>query len=285
MVNVRRLHFTSAIPAAFLFGLCAIAQSPTAPPTLDEILRELQANLDRYDAHVPSFFCDEHVVSQVTPGGPGDTVVTDSIFRLKRITNKDRTLSLGESREVRTVNGRPAASQDMAGPSVLSGAFEGGLVVVSLNQASCMNYSLQRIRANHPADPYVVRFASVLNPGNRADCFLQEDGKGRVFIDPKSMQITRMEIDTPHHVINGETPYSPAIVGPWNIAVDYAPVKFGADTFWMPAAIASATSSGAGTFHKSEWSFRATYRNFHKLEVKSRVLAAPDATSPPSRVQ
>jgi hypothetical protein len=285
MINFRRLRSASPLFALVLLSSGVSAQTLTAPPALDQILRQLQANLDRYDAHVPSFFCDEHVVSQVTPNRREDTAVTDSIFRLKRTANKDRTFSLAESREVRLVNGKPATSQDISGPSVISGAFEGGLVVVSLNQTSCMNYSLQRIHANRPGDPYVIRFASVLNPDNKANCILQEEGKGRVVIDPKSMQITRMELDTPHHVINPETSNSPAVIGPWKITVDYAPVQFGLETFWLPARISSFVTGGSGTFHEVEWSFRATYRNFHKLEVKSRVVSAPDLAAPSSKVQ
>jgi hypothetical protein len=194
-----------------VLGLCAGAQTTqttetsaeqTATPTLGEILQRLQENLDQYDSGVPSFFCDEHVVSRVEPGLPSQNTVTDSVFRLKRVVNPNHTTTLEESREVKTVNGRPATKEKIDGPSIVDGAFEGGLDVVSLNQTACMNYTLERINRNRPSEPIVVRFASVLTPENKGGCLLQENGRGRVLIDPATMQITRMELTTPHHTIS-----------------------------------------------------------------------------------
>jgi hypothetical protein len=61
-------------------------------------------------------------------------------------------------------------------------------------------------------------------------------------------------------------------VGKRIITVDYAPVIFGAQTFWMPSLITLQATGAAGTFHQTVWSYRASYRNFHKLEVTSRIL-------------
>jgi hypothetical protein len=47
----------------------------------------------------------------------------------------------------------------------------------------------------------------------------------------------------------------------------------------MPSTIALRATSGKGTYHESVWSFQATYSNYHKLEVTSRILP-PDGTSP-----
>ncbi len=158
-------------------------------PTLEEILQGLEANLDHYDTSVPSLFCDEHVISQVEPGVPNQDTITDSVFRLKRTPNPDHSITLVESREVKNIDGNAAAKQDLDGPTLLSGVFEGGLAVVSLKQAACTNYALERVNRNSPARPYSVRFATVLTPQNSADCLLKENTKGRAFIDPASMQI------------------------------------------------------------------------------------------------
>jgi hypothetical protein len=238
---------------------------------LEQVILRLQKNLDQYDADVPSFFCDEHVVSRMVPDLHDRETVTDSVFRLKRALNSDHTTTLEESREVKTVNGQPAKSQEMDGPSLLGGAFEGGLAVVSVSQQACMNYTLERTRRNDPKAPIIVRFSSVLTPENKGDCLLHEDGKGRVFIDPATMQISRMELTTPHHIIIPEDSYSP-VKGEWVLSVDYAPVVLNGETFWMPATITSHATSSPGTFHATEWSFTATYRNYHKLEVTSRIV-------------
>jgi len=248
--------------------------------TMDEILERLETNLNHYDAGVPSFFCEEHVVSQVEPGLRDQNTVTDSIFRLKRAPSPDHTTTLVESREIKTVNGKPATSQDMDGPTLISGAFEGGLAVVSLNQTSCMNYTLQRTNRSRPDEPYMIRFATVLTPHNTAGCLLQENSKGRAFIDPASMQVTHLELTTPRHVIDAGGPYGSPAVAERVLTVDYAPVLLGGESFWMPSTIASRTTSGSGTFHAVVWSYRASYRNYHKLEVTSRIVPANEVGAP-----
>jgi hypothetical protein len=261
---------------AILLGLLssglAVAQPPTAK-TLDKILQALQENLDRYDARLPSFFCDEHAVSQVFPGERRDNTVTDSIFRLKRIVDSNRATNFDESREIKLVNGQEPGAQDPKAPMSLDGAFEGGLAVVSLDQQSCMRYTLERIGPKRSPTGYIVRFASQPNPPRPGECLIQESAKGRVLIDPNEMQITRMELTVPHHVIHAGNPHDK---GEWTVSVDYKPVLLDAQTFWMPAAISSSTTSGAGTYHSITWSFQADYRNYHKLEVTSRIVPATE---------
>lgn len=264
---------SKAISLVALIGLSsALCAQQAKTPTLEEILQRLDANLNRYDARVPSLFCDEHAVSEVKHDPRSEDTVTDSVFRLKRTLNPDQTTTLVESREIKTVDGKPATSQDMDGPTMLSGAFEGGLAVVSLKQSTCTNYKLQGIHKNRQAGPYIVSFATVLMPRNSAGCLLKENSKGRAFIDPASMQITHLELTTPHHTITPGDRYRSPFIGERVITVDYAPVLLGGETFWMPSTIALRVTSGAGTFHKIVWSFHATYRNYHKLEVKSRIL-------------
>jgi hypothetical protein len=53
---------------------------------------------------------------------PRQNAVTDSVFRLKRVIGPDRAPVLDESREVKSINGQPAKSQDISGPSILSGS-------------------------------------------------------------------------------------------------------------------------------------------------------------------
>jgi hypothetical protein len=271
---------STVISLVAFFGFSSVLCAQRASvPTLEEILERLEANLNHYDTSIPSLFCDEHVLSQVEPGLRNQDTITDSVFRLKRTPNPDHTTTLVESREIKNVNGKPATSQDMDGPTLLSGAFEGGLAVVSLNQTACMNYALQRINRKRPTEPYIVRFATVLTSQNTAKCLLQENSKGRVFIDPASMQITHLELTTPRHAINSGNSYGSPGVGKRELTVDYAPVVLG-ETFWMPSTITMSITSGSGTFHSIVWSFLATYRNYHKLEVKSRILPGFEIPAP-----
>jgi hypothetical protein len=248
------------------------ASAQKTKPTLDEILQRLQENLEQYDARVPSFFCDEHLVSRVIPDLHDRQTVTDSVFRIKRVLNADHTTTLEDSRDVKSIDGKLATSQQIDVPTMLDGAFEGGLAVVSVNQQSCMNYTLERSKRKAPDAPYVIHFATVLTPQNTAGCLLQEKGKGQVYIDPATMQITRLELITPHHTIDPGDAFNSPSVGDRVLSVDYAPVLLEGQSFWMPSTIASTVTRGRGTYHVTVWSFKASYRNFHKLEVTSRMM-------------
>ena len=129
-----RTSFAAISLVAVLGFSSALCAQRAKTPALEEILQRLEANLNRYDTSVPSLFCDEHVISRVEPGPRDQDTITDSVFRLKRTPNADHTTTLVESREIKNVNGKPSTSQDMNGPTMLSGWFEGGLAVVSLNQ-------------------------------------------------------------------------------------------------------------------------------------------------------
>lgn len=267
-MNCRRF-FAGACLLALVGSLFALNAQRANAPTLDEILGRMEANLNHYDGELPSLFCDEHTVSKMEPGsGLGDTA-TDSVFRVKRTVGPEHTSSLVESREIKSVNGKAAKTQDMEGPSLLNGVFEGGLAVVSVNQKVCMKYTLQRLKGN---EPYVVRFVTALTPENSAACLLQEKSSGRVLIDPASMQIKRLELTTPHHVIVHGSLYSAPVVGKRTLSVDYAPVVLGGETFWLPSEISQKSVGDANTFHATVWTYKASYRNCHRTEVTSRIL-------------
>lgn len=278
-MNFKRLSAATSFLAFLGFSSGLYAQRAKTP-TLEEILERLQANLKHYDTGVPSFFCDEHVVSQMEPDLRKHNATSDSIFRMKRTANPGDGTTLVESREIKELNGKPPASQDLKGPSLVSGAFEGALAVVSLSQRACMKYTLKRIHKDHPAEPYIIRFVTALTPENSGDCLLQEKSSGRVLVDPASMQITRLELTTPHHTIVPGTWDASKIVGKRVLTVDYAPVVLGGESFWMPSTITSQDTSGSGTYHVTVWSYRATYRNYHRLEVRSRILPGVEAAVP-----
>lgn len=251
-------------------------------PTLGEILQRLQANVDQYNASVPSFFCDEHVVSTIVPDPTNASSVTDATFRLKRVPKpgaEGKTI-LEESHEVKMVNGRPATGDTVGGPGFLRGAFSNGLALVSANQQACMRYTLRPIRENNTSDPTIIQFASVPARNRPHACGMQEDVSGRVLIDPETMQVTHMEFTAPRHFIGtAASPFSgydaSPIVGRWDVTVEYAPVLLGGKNFWLPTKISDRMRS---SLVPNRWSYDATYSNYHKLEVTSRIV--PDSEAP-----
>jgi len=91
------------------------------------------------------------------------------------------------------------------------------------------------------------------------------------------MQIRRLEISTPRHVIiPGDAP----VIGKRVLTVDYAPIQLGGETIWMPSDITMSAISGSGSFDRAVWSFKAIYRSYHKLEVTSRIHAGSETPIP-----
>jgi hypothetical protein len=237
------------------------AQQETPSPTLDQILSQLEVNLSRYDKQVPDFFCSEHVISSLVYGKKRQSTITDSIFRVAR--NLSGTLT--ESREIKAINGTSTNGTKLGGPVVLEGVFSGGLDAVSFRQRACMSYTLQTIEPEHPNAPYVIQFATLPDVIHHSECVLKEAGTGRVFVDPATMQVTRMELSAPNHHIN------PTEVGTWYISINYASTVIAGQTFWMPTTITS-TETPDHAYTPTVYSFSATYTDYHKLEVTSRIV-------------
>jgi hypothetical protein len=254
-----------------LIVLCVLIRShwafaqETSSSTLDEILSHLESNLHYYIAQIPSFFCSEHVISlMIDPQGRKSTV-TDSIFRLKRVFNADNSTALAETREIVSINGTPARGTQLHGPAVLSRVFSRGLDAVSLGQTECMRYTLQSLPSETKDHVYIIAFATHHDNQTSSDCVLSEEGFGRVFIDPGTFQVSRMELTVPHHLIA-----PPTYIGVWKIAIDYRPVQLDKQTFWLPWTITSTLSPKDDD--QLKWTFEAQYTSYHKLEVSSRIL-------------
>ena len=152
--DASRYHFKAITCGIFLAGPFALSSllcgQHTKTTSLSEVLTHLEANLNLYDTKLPSLFCDEHAVSSTWNRSlPDEITTTYSLFRLRRSSQPDHTATLLESRDIRSVNGKPPTSQDMDGPTLLSGMFEGSLAVISLSQIDCMGYTLQRISSKH----------------------------------------------------------------------------------------------------------------------------------------
>ncbi|HZY61096.1 MAG TPA: hypothetical protein VFE38_01130 [Edaphobacter sp.] len=230
-------------------------------PDLDKILRQLEVNFFQYHASIPSFFCDEHVISGVRRTGvPLEVTRTSSIFRLKRY-GSGKSAPLIESRQIKTVDGKPAKdTEKLHGPAVLSGAFNIATAMVAYSEKACFNYHLVKSRKHNQ---YIIEYATK-NPKEQGKlCTVKEPTKGRAFIDSNAMQITRIEARTWDHPMPGN------VTGLWIWSVDYGAVSLNGKTFWLPKRIESFADSDR---YALEWTFDATYSNYHEMTVSSRII-------------
>jgi len=237
-------------------------------PELHEMLQRLQANLEHYDKALPNLYYEEHIVStQTGPRQRDERKNVDAVFRLRRVTRPDHTSAFVETRQVKRVNGEePDAHAPLELPAQLSGLFEGSLAVVSLDQALCMQYTVVRPHGKREG-PLTIRFKTT---SHASACILHEKSKGEAEVNSTAMQVTRVEIVTPHHVIIPGGYETPRITGERVLAATYAPVALGGESFWLPQAIHMTDRSDG--FRGLQWSFDATYSNCHRLEVTTRIL-------------
>lgn len=256
-----------------------VAQQPasnsTAPQVeLQEILRRLQDNLWDYLGNVPSFFADEHVVSDLNQNDARTLrTTTDSTFRLMRSESVGEPPTFTESREIRLVNRRPAKSDNIQGPAIFSGAFSTGVGIVSQEMSRCFDYTLEpsALLNKQPAIP--IAFALKRDVLDDPSCPGPEPQSGRAWIDPGSYHPLRVETVIPNHQDK-----SGRVL--WTWSVDYAAVTFDSRQFWMPKTI---TSKAVANDASAVWSFTATYSNYHKLAVTSRIITDPNDSAEPPR--
>jgi hypothetical protein len=192
-------------------------------------------------------------------GMPLFVTLTDSIFRLKR-SDHDNQTQLAESREIKTVDHKPSKdAQILKGPAIFSGAFSNATAIVTFDEKACYTYHLTTSLSDHR---YVIEYATKAAKDRDKHCLMQESSTGRAFIDPLTMQIERIECRTPNHPLPGTRAL-------WTWSIDYGKVLLNGKTFWLPKKI---TAEVAGYSTPVEWSFDATYRNYHELTVTSRIV-------------
>jgi hypothetical protein len=169
------------------------------------------------------------------------------------------------------------SSGSITGPAILSGAFGTGLGVAGTAQRVCMSFKMHPALTRFAPHRIVIDFASLPASVGDPACSIRHS-HGRVFVDPETMHIRRIEMTSPDYEI------VPKLKGEWVWSVDYDSVLLGGKPFWLPKTIQSdATSYGQNSL---TWTFQARYSNYHKLEVRSRIVTdgitepAPDPVDP-----
>ncbi len=237
--------------------------------TLDQVLTGVHNNFLAYLASVPNLIADEHVVSNMTSGSGGTKQIggatTDSIFRMRRGAIKDNMVELIESREVKGEHGTSGSEQGVNGPSVAVGLFSYGVMDFSPDLKRCYDYRLEgKPQQLRHTTVLVVNYALRGALEANSHCPVTEPVSGRVFVNPATMQILRVEQRRPKHdVYQGK-------IGTWSWSVDYAMTDLDGKAFWLPATISA--QSLLETRVPIEWSFVATYKNYHLLTVHSTIL-------------
>jgi hypothetical protein len=261
-------------PLACLLGwfATALAQQPT--PALDQILSRIQANTEQYKATVPSFLCDEHITSQELHNGTlkHETAV-EALFRVARSAAPAGTLE--ESREVKSVNGKPSSSKKLDMPISFSGGFSGALAkFLSADRRECFDYQADPsspASAGTEAFTFTAREAAAKQP---ACVSIQPGTTGKFVVDSVTAQVIHIERTVPHPIGKDQ-----AVLG--TAAVDFAPVTLNGRSFWLPSTVVAFTTETPKT---NAFRFTAKYSNYHRFAASSTILpTTSDSTQPQPR--
>jgi hypothetical protein len=262
---MRMLPCLGQIPASCtLLGATLLFAQAQQPVALDRTLSQIEVNTELYNVTVPSFICDEHIVSQeVHEGKIKRKVVVDAVFSVTRSTVKANTLE--ESREVKLVDGKPALSKSITMPLSFSGGFSGALnKFLSSDHRLCFEYAAD---ASTPYPQGIAAFTFVANPttASQPDCAsIQPGTTGRFTVDIASMQVTHIQrtVQNPVNVNKDRTVLGTA-------AVDYAPVVLNGKSFWLPTTITAFTKETSKT---NGVRFTAHYSKYHRFEATVAIV-------------
>lgn len=261
------------IASGYLLSYCAavFAQPPQSNPSLDQLLARVEANTEQYKAAVPSFVCDERIVSQELHAGvlKHETTV-DAVFRVTR--SSAPTTALEESREVKAIDGKPSGSKKISMPISFTGGFSGALAkYLSAERRQCFNYQPDRSIPERPGTAAFTFTAKDTILNQPACVSIQPGTAGKFTVDSATMQVTHIERTVAHPVGKDHTVLGTA-------SVDFAPIALNGVTFWLPTTITAGTSESPRTH---AFRFTAHYSNYHRFSATSTILpAASDPIQP-----
>jgi hypothetical protein len=252
---------------AYFAAVAAQAQQPTS--ALEQILTRVEANTEQYKASVPSFVCDERIISQEFRDGKlkHETTV-DALFRVTR--SASQTTILNESREVKAIDGKPSSNNKINMPISFSGGFSGALAkFLSADHRQCFDYapdSAAAAAAGTTAFTFTAREAAAKEPNCST---IQPGTTGKFVIDSASMQVTHIERTVPYPVGKDA-----GVLG--TASVDFAPVTLSGRSFWLPFTVTAFTSETPKT---NAFRFTAHYSNYHRFAASSTILPTTSDSS------
>jgi hypothetical protein len=249
----------------------AIAQAQRPTPSLDQLLTQVQANTSQFAASVPSFSCDESLLSQESHNGKSSHETRlEASFRVSRSATPPAGLS--EFREIKSIDGKPAGAEKPNLPLSINGAFSGELNrFLSADSQRCLDFTLEDTAYDSPISitftPRQADFREAAEPG----CTLvNRSTTGKALIDRNSLQVIHLERNTPQPVAGDPNPVS-------FLAVDFTSVELNGKSWWLPSAIVAATQD---VRHGRSFLFSAHYTNYHHYSVSSTILPAGDSQPP-----
>jgi hypothetical protein len=240
--------------AALLLGILPLAPAQQ-PPAENVLIDRLYAYAGQYRATLPSFSCDESILSAETyyRKKGSRTVRVEGTMREIRKTPPDQYDPFTERHQFTKVNGKPVKGEIGLLPYFIEGGFANLIGFHSSEQKDCFNY----------------RITPLPDGGNFQ---LQIDRKDKLPDACKGILAGTHYVvvaDAEGHILHSERTIPPAIADRYDeayfAAMDYAPQQLGERTFWLPAKF---SSHDFIDIRRME----ASYSNCHRYTGDIRIL-------------
>ena len=234
--------------------------------SIEDVLPRVQATASNFFSALPDFLCNEDATSTFASNGKLEKETRiQSTFR--GVQAKSKGYSFTETRETQTINGQPAAKDEIVKDAF---TFAGGFSSVLHETFAIENTGLQTFRiagtdSVEGKKAIVIEFETrdgekALAIGWRGKKVVTKE-TGKAWIDPQTMQVLRLE----RKYWN-----LPPAVTVLTVAVNYANVEIGGKMYLMPKTVRAESARANGK--KSELRiYTATYTQYRKFNVSSGV--------------
>ncbi len=245
--------------AVLLLGVAPLVAAQE-PPTADVLLDRLYAYAEQYRAMLPSFECNESIISQRTAergyrrAKAGRPLRVEGMMREIRKTPADLDDPFTERHQFTKVNGQPVRGE-FALPYFILGGFANLIGFHQSGERDCFSF-----RISPMPDGSKVRLQI-----DRKDDVSEPVCKG-IFADTHYVVVA----DAEGHILHSERTI-PAETSEqqdeaYFAAIDYAPQPFGERTFWLPTKFSSHDAAGTGRME-------AVYSNCHRYTGDMKILS------------
>jgi hypothetical protein len=256
---------------ALLVAIEANAQKPDR--SIQEVLRQLRANMDSSVSKLPDVFCDEHLDSYESRDGKVRHEVTvDSVIEARRQSGDSEEFA--EERHVNLLNGKPSEGRRRIDLQFsIAGGF--GSVFRSYVASDFEQCNQYKLLPSPDAGSHLISLEVRRNGGARGvkPCAgLNFSAFATFWLDAETLDIQRFQMVIP----NAHLPHGFDVV---KSTTDYRLVPLGAKSYLLPAKVhATATKPGGS----DELVYDADYKNCHRFGSSVRILTGtePDAEKP-----
>jgi hypothetical protein len=234
------------------------------PPDVEHVLDVLRGHVQQLEGSVPNFICQEQIVSQLFEKNK-----LKKETRAQAVLTTTRSVKAGhgifsEGRADMKINGKPTRRNEIEGPFVWKGGPAYGDLHYLFNSShglECRSYRLLG-QVQLEGKEALLMEAHVAETANQNDMCpdLPPDSSDRVWLDPRSLNVLRIESHDPP-----ATPIPGAVL---TLTVDYAPVVFDGVEYYLPAHFISRLDFPGTSRHLQ---YEAFFSDYHKYGAESVV--------------